>query len=71
MTSTPAAGLVEDEGSEEERRDGQMTNSTIREGSEGVCEARKSRASIATLGEGRRIHSSSGLPNLLIHIDAS
>lgn len=52
--------------------EGQMTNSTIREGIEGVWWARKSRASAATLGEGKSIQSSvSGLPNLFRHSEAS
>ena len=49
-----------------------MTNSTIREGIEGVWWARKSRASAATFGEGNSIQSSvSGRPNLFRHNEAS
>lgn len=51
--------------------DGQMTNSTIRDARGVACEARKSRAATATLGDGRRMHSSSGWPNFFKHSAAS
>ena len=51
--------------------DGQIVNSTIREGKERDWDARKFLASVATRGEGRRIHSSSGRPNLASQSAAS
>lgn len=50
---------------------GQMTNSTMRAATAGVWLARKSRAAVATLGDGSRIHSSSGRPNFVRHRLAS
>lgn len=74
MTSTLAAGLVDDpeEGlSASEAMDGQMTSSTILEGCDGVWEAIKSRAVMATFADGRRRHDSFGRPNLTRHREAS
>lgn len=70
MQSTPAKVLLElavgvsgEGGASRDAVDGQMTNSTIREGMEGFWEARKSRAAIATVGEASSMQSSSGRPN--------
>jgi hypothetical protein len=79
MQSTPVAAVAadcEDEatsgaGVEGREIDGQMTNSTMREGRGGDWLARKSRASVATRGEGRRMQSSSGRPNFARHRPAS